>query len=1067
MRRIGLFLGVFSVGLVLFMALTGQLNRFIQDERDPFSSTAWDSGDPRKNDVEIHVPDMKNGRDRFTIRGVIDSNEPLQINDTQIRKRAMLRDTVLEMPLYDIAGKPGDSAPSMFKLEAAKVVYEPEASKVMMDSGIVGTSDNGARFETESVEVSWDDNPTDSRFTLVGSDPIRLLYPAIEMYGETGFTGSIDHAIGLGSVTIKAPVVVALRRDAGSGFLGLESTPAPNTSKTDPGGTTAERIFVISDGPLVITRDPKSRSATATFTGGVSVFNAPHSTALHPRPAIPAEHFRCEDLVLNLGSDMGLASATATGVKEAVTATFLVGQTNETYTLRGQTLTWVSRGDAMLTGPEGVSVEGPIGRLSARSARINPAERRCYLETSIEALIHAARLPGASPDADRRSRSWWKLSADRAVVEFASKTKGDEPNPQGNFKLIRATSTEAGGVAVVEQAKGGSRLTGTTLEYSSANQTLEIRGDTQRPTFNEGESSLASNIMRLKVADESLEFIGEVSGRLYGLDSPQLQTALPKAQANDYAEVDCDELEMTWRSVERDARTTLEDQPSGQRRRLDRVVAKSGSSPLSFDLYADQQQLTLRGDDLVWTADSSTIRVDGKGRQVLLVRDVDGALGLQMDAKELEFNIATSVAKATGLVEGRTRRSFVVGKSGGAEDRWVSWKCHEVEAEVSRPEDSDSEKAADPKGKRATIKLARASALPDEFVEIDDGIISARGQSLTWNPVEGTLEVEGKGRQSLSYGEELRTHTLTATKIRLEQVGDDSSAVRAILDGEVFGQLEQRYAIDPNSGEARQSLIWDIKTEHLDALLTVVETTSTEDSTKSQRQLELDTLVAAGGVQISSATLNDQGPLSFSGSRCTWDRRTQRLRVHSEEESLQSLRLGPPDRRDEIVAREIVIGRQGDEVWVFFQDVLRATFFVDEKTRAGRDDVPESFRMLCDNLLVNLVGLGAKVDNPDVTIREAISWGGVNFTGGDHQVVAERAVFKAANQSVTFHGRPGKPPSILNSGAGSQDLGDPIVVRKRRNGFQIDIQGSGSALDLDEIQGVLRLLDKKERTPRK
>ncbi|MEM7260718.1 MAG: hypothetical protein AAF488_01920 [Planctomycetota bacterium] len=1056
MRRFGLFVGVFSVGLVLFMALTGQLSRFIQEDRDPFASDDWADDSTRHNQVVIYDPDVKNGRPRFSLRGVIDSSEPLKINDTQMGKRATVRDAVLEMPLYP--KNPTESTPRKFTLTASRVDYQPDTGEIELSAGIVGFSDHGARFETEGLAVSWSENPDGSRrIELEGNKPVRLVYPAIELFGESGFEGTVDDEIGIGSLSIKPPVVVALRREESSGFLGLDSS--------EPGAEAGERIFVISEGPLTIERDAVTRTATARFTGRVSMFNAPTSTSLHPRPDVPKEHFSCQRLTLDLDSTMALGRASAEGLDQPVRAVFLVN--NEPYALEGDTLEWVKDREAVLTGENGVSVQGPIGDLLAQRARLRPTDRRCFLDGGIEAVIHAAKLPGAEEASDPRAQNSWVLTADEAVVEFAG-ARGSGTEGSG-FHLIRARSLEPGQLKVAENATPGATLRGTELEYSAVTQTLEVRGgDGQRPTFVERESNVAATVIRLQVEEQVLAFDGNVIGSLHEI--PVEPERLPKAMRGkeppERFDVKCERLALEWKPI---------DGEESARRRLHRIRSESGPEPLQFDVFGPQH-LTLRGHTLEWKAETGRLEVGGEGRQQLVI--TEGTVAFELAAATLSFEAGSSIARASGDVDVKALRSFLVQRPLDAdEDRWAHLECDEVQVEL-RPLDSNEDQA-ETKDESIIVSVV-ASAAENGWVTIHDGMVSARGRALAWTPQDGGLTVDGDGLQRFEYTDADGDHALEARSIRAERVGD-SKSVKLILDGAVTAELQQRFPAKPGQRQSKPPIEWEVRTDHLEAILVVIEpepkASSDRDDEKAQPRVELDTLLAEGEVEVRSSSLgsageNDDprldGPVVFNGKTCEWDRTSQRLRVHSGGgEALQSVRLGEEGRRDEIVAREIVVGRRGDSVWIFFQDVLRATFHVDEATRKENDKVPDSFRMLCDNLLINLVrnDRDAAPDENALTLREAIAWKSVSFKGGTTQIVAERAVFRAATQSVTFHGLPGQPPRVIDSAGSTPDLGDPIVVHKRRNGFAVDIKGRGTPIDLSQIRAVLKLLEKNDRSP--
>ncbi|MCA8962067.1 MAG: hypothetical protein KDC38_16185, partial [Planctomycetes bacterium] len=873
MRRIGLFLGVFSVGLVLFMALTGQLSRFIQEDRDPFDGSAWSDADD-ENVVVIQNADAKNGRVRFKLRGVIDSSEPLKINDARVRKPATLRDTVLEMPLDSAGNHPNlTEVPEKFTLRAAKVMYRPDERLVTMSHGIVGESDLGSRVETESLQVTWTEGD-ERHIALEGSRPVSIHYPAADLYGENGFSGELDNDVGLGTVVIRPPVVLAFDRSRSTaGFLGLHGS---QPSGSDPAAT--ERAFVVSEGPLRIERDAQRKIAYASFDGSVSVFSAARETALHPRPAVAPEHFECERLRLEFDASMGLTSASAEGVEDPVAAVFLVGQRQDAVRIEGKGLTWERDRMAVLSGDPGVRIIGPVGDITARRALFDPATRECSLEESIEARIHAADLAAGGESSDPRLTSWWRLQADEATLFFASRKEAP-----GGFRFIRARSIAPGGLVVAEDREGGSRLIGSTLEYDSTSQVLEMLGvESARPEYREGPSRLAADGIRLHVSEEMLEFVGDVDGRIHRMSlAPSSEDATSGNQkAYGYADVHGDRLELHWtRADSRDRSQTLE-----------RVIGVGGTSPLTIDLYTDRR-VSLRGKQLEWSRGDSIVRVEGEARQHLEIREADGDPVLELEADSLQYAIDTSTARAVGNVVGRTLRSFIARRTLKADqERWVELRCHEIEAELTAP---DLEEGAKSEGVKRVIATGSD---PEHPVSIDDGVVSLEGSKLDWRPVLGEVSIEGPGRQQLAYGDAEQRHRLEAQRIVVRAPEIEGGKIRGTLEGEVHGQFEQRAASDPSSRRRPVPLVWDLATSRLSVAFSVADTRDAEP-------LELESVAAEGGVEIRSREL-DGSPLHFNGSRCTWDRGSQRLRVYSESgDTLQSRRRGPEDQRDEIVAR--------------------------------------------------------------------------------------------------------------------------------------------------------------------
>ena len=103
MKRFSFFLAVFSVGLVLFLLLTGQFGKMFSgrtgEPETPIAGPEGGTGIPEenRNEVTFHKHDYTKGRLQMTIRGVIEEDD-LPMSTEVISRQRTLRDARLSVP---------------------------------------------------------------------------------------------------------------------------------------------------------------------------------------------------------------------------------------------------------------------------------------------------------------------------------------------------------------------------------------------------------------------------------------------------------------------------------------------------------------------------------------------------------------------------------------------------------------------------------------------------------------------------------------------------------------------------------------------------------------------------------------------------------------------------------------------------------------------------------------------------------------------------------------------------------------------------------------------------------
>ena len=120
MKRLSFFLGVFSVGLVVFLLLTGQFGGL---ESGSESTTAAENFPTvEQNRVTHHSYDYSLGRLRFTLRGQMDLSSGVVLSPENLISKRALIDATIELPVY----AEGNTDPvDQIMFEAEKIITDP------------------------------------------------------------------------------------------------------------------------------------------------------------------------------------------------------------------------------------------------------------------------------------------------------------------------------------------------------------------------------------------------------------------------------------------------------------------------------------------------------------------------------------------------------------------------------------------------------------------------------------------------------------------------------------------------------------------------------------------------------------------------------------------------------------------------------------------------------------------------------------------------------------------------------------------------------------------------------
>ncbi|MFQ5653995.1 MAG: hypothetical protein ACE5GW_04610, partial [Planctomycetota bacterium] len=166
MKRFSFFLAVFSVGLVVFLLLTGQFGKLFragEENGDGSSASRQEEPEETRNVVTYYNHDYEKGRVRFSLRGVVDGSSSLKLNLDNISSQRSLSDAVLEIPIYGDEARngeglaPGLESLSRFVLRAERVWSSLESRSISLAGEITGEGDGGIpRLQTTALDLSWE-----------------------------------------------------------------------------------------------------------------------------------------------------------------------------------------------------------------------------------------------------------------------------------------------------------------------------------------------------------------------------------------------------------------------------------------------------------------------------------------------------------------------------------------------------------------------------------------------------------------------------------------------------------------------------------------------------------------------------------------------------------------------------------------------------------------------------------------------------------------------------------------------------------------------------------------------
>lgn len=1054
MNRFGLFVTVFSIGFVLFLVISNQIERLFREDENPFVEPETQQSSPAdRNRVEFNQPHPKYGH-LFTLRGTRENPGALSVDENTNLDFGNLVDAEIEFPS-------AESLEGGLKLTAERVIPDRGAKKLTLGGTIRATratGDTDSELETTNVEIDWSridrakkDDP-DSNFVLTGHDPIRIRYPSLEALGQGGFSGRLDGQYELETLRLEPPVLISVSQTRGNELFGMGASTARDPAKdgADPESEQG-RVLVHSSGPVTLEQGAEGEAPRLRFEERVHIWRVEQYAGLDPEMPIPDDHFRCEKLELRLSQKgMQVESATAWGGVDRLE--FHFSDPLGRYVLTGDQLEWSrERAEAELLGTETIHFAGPWGEFEAGRGWFDVAERRVRLLGEVRALVLPTQLGGLDAERLPRLAQPFEFVADRIDVTLARESRSDAKHPIERLVALGSARTP---ITVREPGPIGIRLTGDRLEFDGATQTISLTSSEElpgrRPVLREGASQLTAAVIRGSFADLELILEGDVTG--HAVDLAQFETVASSAPSEaapegaDRAEIAAERLRVVWKEITGDPSGSS---PAETKTELALLEATgTDEKPLTLAYEKEGVDYHFSGDQLEWKTESDELVVRGERPQRLAMqRD-----GLEVAGHEIRAHVGSRRVHAHGAVEAHASQRFLSeqriespgqGREQGgdlelrgdsiefvlapSDSETGEARAETLPGDRGRPGDkpetvgsdsSSSDGLAFGLGRTRILSAIARSEDPRRPVFVSDGVLTLRGEIVTFDAKAQTASIAGAnpetGRQEVVYlAEDGTARTLIGRSIG---VATDGPRIRITVD-RFEGELVQKSKREKAS---RTPLVWNLTAERVEAWLARV-AVPTDDEVHSR--VALDEIRAKGDLKVSNAALQ----VSLDGDSAQWTAASQRLRLFDERaRGLQSLQHGPADSPDEVLAREIRIlvdPAADDRAIVLLEEVLNATFMIrDEHRRSER--TPRKFQLETSQLIIRLTQSPNPALTDDHRIDEAFALGGATFKAADAQVLCDRIDYKG--DRVIFRGKEGQPPQIIK-GDGPRRISDPLV----------------------------------------
>ncbi len=994
-------MAVFSIGLVLFMALTGQLKRFFLED-DPFPQQETSLPEGSKNKFTLNWDDPKHQRSRLGVRGILSDNQSLKIEDSINPVPIELKDAVITIPLYD--DTTSKTATRRFDIQAKRMRGDPETSEIKLWDGIVATGSDRSRIETDSVTINYLEE--DNLVRVVSEKPFRSsIAGSAEMVGESGFEGEIVDDQGLRVLRLKPPVVVAIDRERGREFLGM-------TTDTSDEVTESERIILIGTGDTQLIRGVPSESTqldVVKFTGGVSVFVAPSSTPIHPRPDVPPEHFWCEDLDLVVdAASYQVEEMKARGPNKPVQFAFLVEPQKtgrpQIFRAEGSELYWNKNNALAHWGSGGAVISGPPCRIRANEAVFNTEDRVCEFGGGITGVIDLSKLAIKTHDDPTLWKRSLSIQADRGSLTL-------DPAEDDSYLILESEPGQ--NLSISDISGAGITVEGRRLAMSHDQTRLSLSGQPAQ-LFDSNNRIESKTIDYLTLTGEFL-FAGGVNANIADYSPYVRKDGKDESNEPEIAQI-------TLKA----AQATLE--WNSEAEAFERVEADGLGKVLDFNYELPNLQVTGRGHHLTWLLSEERLIFRGPHLQEVVVAG-DQPTPLSFSAHEIAMNLGEWISELSGSA----RILFNADLSGDGLLEPCEFTADELQAKFRRvPEDPDDSPKSGPSSVRNTpFELVHAHASANEVnpLRFRSTTFEVGGTDLEVNQIDRSLVLQGQGRQWLYY--ELSGNQYQATAERITVRGEPPN-----YTAKLSGNAEILLEISRAPSKQSISGPWTFKTDE------VVATFSQSSS---------GALLKSVSIARSFSGENRDQTVTLAGHGMRWTADQRRL-VMGGGDQLQTLTRIHRERRDEIVCRSIDLVESPNFGLVSYcRDVLRATFHHFEEGTSSR------FRVRSDHLL-----LTAKRVEDQFDLNEVSFWDRVSFDGDDLQVLADRALYEHQKSQITFAGDPQNPPQILK-GAAPEKVGNPIRILRRGGRYEIELPRGFYGMERERLESLLELFKEDSR----
>ncbi|MEC9476297.1 MAG: hypothetical protein VX764_04590 [Planctomycetota bacterium] len=786
MKRLSFFLGVFSVGLVAFLLLTGQ---FGSPEIDPSSSTEPDRfPEVKQNRVTHHSYDYTLGRLRFTLRGEMDLSSGVVLSPENLVSQRALIDATIELPVYaDGRTEPVDQ----ILFEAEKIITDPSGEEARVIGELRGQGAGGApQMETSDLSIRWADGED---IRIEGESPVKVAWPAMKLRSANGLTGSIGSSSGLQELSFAPPVIVAMM----TADVVSDDTGAPGET-TDPEVATPRQVRIICEGPITLAGSEQG----ARFDGGVRIFESEVEAQLDPLAAVPARHIAADFLDLHLEPISRRLLRIHSQRRENPITIYL----GDGIRVQGEQLDWKD-GDREVRLSGGIAIFSEMGTFQADEARIELGSSRCIVEGSVTGTLKGEPTsPGENSSLPVPIEGDWRVTAETAQFEFSD----------GRLKTLAARGRDGESVSINEIGEGGATIIGDELRWRAVEKELEVFSSSgRRALFTDGKNRVEANTAALSVDPTRLVFRGRVGAELHELPRGPSVTSPRWLGEDSSGELEAEQLTLFWDG----------------KQRLKQLEATADATPLSLAIRGNEP-VQLTGNRLEWRGADAVIRIEGEGRQQLSIGN-----RAVLEADRLRLSMVEGQAMGEGAVKGTLKRP-----GAPEEDPPLVIDCSSLVVSLAREEASESaeeEVASASNYPLGNIEGVRALGDQDRPVQIDDGTIRASGQELLWNAQSQQFRFQGPGLQQVqifSGSEEpdlVLADTISLDRIAgtVELVGD----ARALLYLAKGPQIEG-LAAEPDADEL---LSWKLRADRIDAKLDI-----------RARQIRLSEVEAQGSVRL-------------------------------------------------------------------------------------------------------------------------------------------------------------------------------------------------------------------------